>query len=83
MSYLHPDYEDWYHLKGGPAVVPERARWRAYNPVWDHEYEATEYADGWFTVDGDEWFGEFPSRADAEAYLSLAFQIDTRYDEEP
>lgn len=80
MSYLHPDYETWYNEAGGPNVYRVVQSWRAYNPVWDHIYEAEEYEDGWFSVDGDEWVGEFPSRAEAEEYLQLAFQRITSYD---
>lgn len=53
--------------------------WRAYHPAYDHMYYAVEFEDGWFTVDGDEWFGEFPSKAEAEAYLGLVFQVDAEY----
>ena len=82
MSYLHPDYDAWYNERGGPHVFKAVRAWRAYNPEWDHLYDATEYEDGWFSVDTEEWFGEFPSRSAAEAYLGLAFQEIEQYDEE-
>lgn len=73
MSYLHPDYEEWFNVKGGPSVLSVVMGWYAYNPSRDKSYYATEYSDGWFSVDGDEWFGEFSCRAEAEEYLGLPF----------
>lgn len=37
------------------------------------EYVASLYPDGWFSVDGDEWWGEFRSKSEAEAYLNIKF----------
>lgn len=38
------------------------------------EYTAVMYPDGWFSVDGDEWWGEFHSKTEAEAYLGIKFE---------
>jgi hypothetical protein len=73
MSYLDEKYDEWYNVIGGPAVYKVVQTWQGYNPGWDHTYYATEYEDGWFSVDGEEWFGEFQSRQDAETYLGLVF----------
>ena len=75
MSYLHPDYDEWYNVKGGPSVFACTGWWKV-GPYWGQEYE-----DGWFSVDSDEWWGEFPFKAEAEAHLGVAFLPDPEYDE--
>lgn len=82
MSFVDEKYYHWYNVIGGPATVPVAAELITYHPADDRVYYATEYEDGWTSVDGDEWFGEFPSRAEAEAYLGLVFTLDTRYDDD-
>ncbi len=80
MSYLDEKYDEWYNVIGGPAVYKVIQTWQAEVP--GHAYYATEYEDGWFSVDGDEWFGEFRSRENAEAHLGLVFSETDVYDGE-
>lgn len=69
MSYENPKYPSWYSTSSHEIL----GYWQAYNPEWDHVYEGQEYTDGWFSVDGDEWYGEFESKDEAEGYLRLRF----------
>lgn len=81
MSYLDPKYDEWYNVIGGPAVYNVVQTWYAETDDGGRAYYADEYEDGWFSVDGDEWYGEFPSRGDAEAYLLLEFSETNGYSE--
>lgn len=47
------------------------ADWYAYRA--GRTYYAAEYENGHFSVDGNEWWGEFPDRGRAELYLHVNF----------
>lgn len=76
---MHPDYIDWYNEKGGPATYAVERNLISYHPETDSVYYATVYAEGWTSVDGDDWWGEFPSLEHAQEYLGLVFIDDERY----
>lgn len=85
MSYEHPDYKKRMEL------TPDSPNYY-FDSVWvsrmlsnvsedSREYRAVMYPDGWFSVDGDEWWGEFPSKSSAEAYLGIVFVLKERLDD--
>lgn len=46
-------------------------------PLKGNEYHAQVWSNPeWCSVDGDEWYGEFDTLADAEAYLRVTFKLD-------
>lgn len=74
MSYQHPDYVKTYQNRTDWNMTV----YTGYNSKISKEYEAYVYADGWTSIDGDEWWGEFPSLTDAEKYLHLKFFKEDR-----
>ncbi|UDL16343.1 hypothetical protein SEA_ZOOMAN_59 [Microbacterium phage Zooman] len=72
MSYIDEKWDEWYNVIGGPAVYAVKQTWQAENG--ETVYYANEYEDGWFSVDGDEWIGEFENRQSAEIHMGLAFE---------
>lgn len=85
MSYQHPTYlahldrfqtdKDYYFISTWSS------RMLSNRSEVTREYSALMYPDGWFSVDGDEWWGEFPSKAEAEEYLGIVFTLEEEHDD--
>lgn len=77
MHYEHPDYAKRVLSPDSPNYYYE-SKWVSHMLSTVSEgsraYVAVMYPDGWFSVDGDEWWGEFPSKNAAEAYLNIKFE---------
>ena len=79
MSYEHPEYHARLErLTPSDKNYYPQSEWesRMLSNVSEgtRYYYAVMYPDGWFSVDGDEWYGEFASKSEAEAYLNVKFE---------
>lgn len=71
--FTHPLFHEWAEN----SVASLASEWTS-SMLSNVDPDATKftalmYSDGWFSVDGESWFGEFPSKAEAEAHLNIAF----------
>ena len=81
MSYQHPDYDSSRSQEGWLAFIAERDFGTVKKPDVTVYYASVAPDNSWCSVDGDEWYGEFPSVEAAEDYLNIKFRPNVKYDE--